>query len=110
VVGIEQAVVQSMRLDNSTLEMAFGEEGAGEQVVGEVAPETRARGLGRDFQESILVRWGNLEQGKMVRELGFGSGRKIGVRKGHIAHRIYQDLVQQVVGQDVNSLKMKNDT
>jgi len=81
--------VKSMRLDNSTLGMALGQEEAEEQVVGEVALETLA--LGRDYQENILVRWGNSGQGKKVQELEFGLERKIGeVQKGHIARRICQ--------------------
>ena len=84
--------VQSTRFDSRTLASAVEEEGVGEQVAGEVVMERQVLGL--DFQDNIRLRWEKLGQGKMVREWEFVSERKIGVvRTGHIAHRIFRDLV-----------------
>jgi hypothetical protein len=102
-------VVLLTRLDSRTLASAVEEEEAGEQVAEEVVMERQVLGL--DFQDNIRLRWEKLGPGKREREWEFVSERKIGaVRMEHIADHICRDLVQWVVDQDVNSLKMRNDT
>jgi len=101
--------VLSTRLDSRTLASAVEEEEAGEQVAEEAVMERQVLGL--DFQHNIRLRWEKLGLGKREREWEFVSERKIGaVRMEHIAHHICRDLVQWAVDQDVNSLKMRNDT